>query len=473
MTYTGKCFGAGTKVLMHDASVKKIEDVRVGDRVMGEDGTPRTVMTLARGHERLYRIEPIGVEVTLQHVLCLRFMPHASPTSNNAIVFAYKDQIYRTTRLPTQTVCNGMYDTVEMTVEEYLSLTPGFRKYWRMYRVGLPDGVENLPSRKDRAAMLAGMMAMGGWDKAFLATSLLESHDMYEFDIHPVDVKPYYGIQILGNQRFLLHDCTVTHNSTIIKVCKDLYDTVDVGVLSNNIEKKFGLSAFWNKLLFVAPEIKADLQIEQAEFQSIVSGEDVQVAIKHKKAFSTKWSVPGVLAGNEIPGFADNSGSIQRRVCVFAFERPVTQGDMRLGEKLETEMAALLLKCNKAYLEASSMYGQSNIWTILPDYFLGTRNEMAATTNSVEAFLGSTDIVLDADKFMPFEDFKMALRMFETSNGYRNSRYVADFFKTPFIKFNIRRERCIKVYRGRRLNTEFLIGVDIENQMMNEAGDLL
>lgn len=64
--------------------------------------------------------------------------------------------------------------------------------------------------------------------------------------------------------------------------------------------KKFGLSAFSDKYLFVAPEIKSDLQVEQAEFQSMVSGEDIQVNTKYAKARSCVWTVPGVLAGNEV-----------------------------------------------------------------------------------------------------------------------------------------------------------------------------
>lgn len=33
--------------------------------------------------------------------------------------------------------------------------------------------------------------------------------------------------------------------------------------------------------------------------QSIVSGESVQVAAKHVKAFSVEWNVPLIMAGNE------------------------------------------------------------------------------------------------------------------------------------------------------------------------------
>ena len=62
--------------------------------------------------------------------------------------------------------------------------------------------------------------------------------------------------------------------------------------LSNNIEKKFGLSAIKDSFMFIAPEVKGDLALEQAEFQSIVSGEDVSIAVKNKTAVSIEWKVP-------------------------------------------------------------------------------------------------------------------------------------------------------------------------------------
>jgi hypothetical protein len=73
--------------------------------------------------------------------------------------------------------------------------------------------------------------------------------------------------------------------STILtRVCRGLYEPGDVGVMSNNIERKFGLSALHDKFIFIGPEIKSDMALEQAEFQSVVSGETVQVATKFQTA---------------------------------------------------------------------------------------------------------------------------------------------------------------------------------------------
>jgi hypothetical protein len=251
-------------------------------------------------------------------------------------------------------------------------------------------------------------------------------------------------------------------STIILKVCKIFYDPQDVGVLSNNIEVKFGLSALYDKLIFVAPEIKSDLRFEQAEFQSVVSGEDVQVNVKNKTAFCTEWTVPGVLAGNEVPAWADNSGSVQRRVVLWEFVRTVTNGDMKLGEKLGTELPAILAKCNKAYLGVVQTQSHVNIWTILPQYFKETRDALAQSVNSVEAFLACPDVVHGPDLFCPMEDFRAALKSFEMQHNYRSKKMDTDFFRGPFNKHGLRIERAKKTYRGSSKTRDYVMGVDLQ-----------
>jgi superfamily II DNA or RNA helicase len=52
----GKCLGKDTKILMYDGTFKNVQDVNVGDLLMGDDSMPRNVLTLARGREQMYKI---------------------------------------------------------------------------------------------------------------------------------------------------------------------------------------------------------------------------------------------------------------------------------------------------------------------------------------------------------------------------------------------------------------------------------
>lgn len=71
----GKCHSKGTPIMMYDRSIKMVEDVVVGDKVMGDDGSPRTVMNTTSGQEDMFLVrQKLGMDyvVNKSHILSLR-----------------------------------------------------------------------------------------------------------------------------------------------------------------------------------------------------------------------------------------------------------------------------------------------------------------------------------------------------------------------------------------------------------------
>ncbi|CAA6817681.1 MAG: Replicative DNA helicase (EC [uncultured Sulfurovum sp.] len=71
----GKCLGKGTKVLMYSGELKKVENIEVGELLMGNDSTPRKVLSLARGREEMYWVRQnkgIDYRVNKSHILSLK-----------------------------------------------------------------------------------------------------------------------------------------------------------------------------------------------------------------------------------------------------------------------------------------------------------------------------------------------------------------------------------------------------------------
>ncbi len=99
--------------------------------------------------------------------------------------------------------------------------------------------------------------------------------------------------QVIG---YLLGQAGSGKSTILVKILKLFYEACDVGTMSNNMEKKFGLGALVGKKMFIGPEIKSNFSMEQSEFQSIISGEDVQIAVKNQTASSKIWNIPGMLA---------------------------------------------------------------------------------------------------------------------------------------------------------------------------------
>lgn len=68
------CLSKGTEVLMFDGTVRRVEDVLVGDLVMGPDSLPRTVLELCRGTEQMVDIklrDGSGFRCNSSHILTL------------------------------------------------------------------------------------------------------------------------------------------------------------------------------------------------------------------------------------------------------------------------------------------------------------------------------------------------------------------------------------------------------------------
>ena len=82
----GKCFQKGTKILMYSGKIKNVENIQVGDMLMGDDSTPRNVITLGTGEDIMYEITNIIGEkyvVNSQHILCLYYENSKNIIDNN------------------------------------------------------------------------------------------------------------------------------------------------------------------------------------------------------------------------------------------------------------------------------------------------------------------------------------------------------------------------------------------------------
>ena len=96
--------------MMYDGRIKMVQDIVVGDLIMGDDSTPRTVLSLSRGREMLYDVVPTKGEpytVNESHILSLL----CSHTSDSGIVdmdvreflklpHDYRDKVFAGYRVP-------------------------------------------------------------------------------------------------------------------------------------------------------------------------------------------------------------------------------------------------------------------------------------------------------------------------------------------------------------------------------------
>mgnify|MGYP005819421557 CR=1 FL=1 len=114
MNMFNDCFGKGQKILMYDGTLKKVEDVVVGDLLMGPDSTSREVLRLSSGKAKLFEINPTRGKpftVTENHILRLK--------TNDSATLKYKPQF------------------MEVTVKDYLNLNKSTKYNYRLYKTGV------------------------------------------------------------------------------------------------------------------------------------------------------------------------------------------------------------------------------------------------------------------------------------------------------------------------------------------------
>ena len=261
--------------------------------------------------------------------------------------------------------------------------------------------------------------------------------------------------------------------STITKIVKKFYETCDVGVLSNNIEKTFGLSSLKDKLLFLAPEIKGDLKLEQSEFQLLIEGGDMQLPVKYKESHYIEWKIPGLFAGNEPPNYTDNSGSISRRLVVAKFHKKVTNKDPDLDLKLNKELPIIMKKVASAYLSAVNSYQGKDFWSSLPEYFRGTQRDMAQNTHSLEHYISSGKVMLGEEYYCREKNFVQAFNYHCRECHLERHKFTTDYYLGVFGNYNIIVKKNLKLKYPNLPNSPsyqgtFIFGVDLIDEMGEE-----
>lgn len=71
----GKCLGMNTPIRMFDGTIKLVQDIGVGEFIMGDDSRPREILSIVTGREQMYRIsQGYGDDYTANesHILSLK-----------------------------------------------------------------------------------------------------------------------------------------------------------------------------------------------------------------------------------------------------------------------------------------------------------------------------------------------------------------------------------------------------------------
>ncbi len=153
---TGKCHGIDTPILMYDGSIKMVQDIQVGDIVMGDDSTQRRVLSLGQGEDDMYDIittKGDTYSVNSEHILCLKSSGineikslknktgeiasyKAGYFNKNSYSYEYKN--FKTHEEAEKYLnSRDKNDMVEITVKDYLNLPEYIQSRLKGYMTGV------------------------------------------------------------------------------------------------------------------------------------------------------------------------------------------------------------------------------------------------------------------------------------------------------------------------------------------------
>lgn len=212
----GKCLAEDTPVLMHNGGIKLVQHIRDNDLLMGPDGLPRTVLSLAWGYDEMYNIIPhykgkllynAKYTVNKDHILSLK----RDGNTFNMSVIDYINYGY---------VACGYRVALGYNKENIKFYKKLIRKYGSYKKdhvildyVKVCDNTSFYYKSLKQFIYSLGYYILDIGPTTFAITN--EQVLEYNITIEYANKNKYFGFEINGDRQFLLGDYTVTHNTVV------------------------------------------------------------------------------------------------------------------------------------------------------------------------------------------------------------------------------------------------------------------
>ena len=237
-----------------------------------------------------------------------------------------------------------------------------------------------------------------------------------------------------------------TGKSTLLRLTATLLEARDVGYLNNSLQKTFSLDGIQDKLMYLALDIDENFQLDQVTWQSMVSGEEVSVSRKYKRPITVIWQSHGGFAGNKLPGWTDNSGSLSRRLIVIEFLVPVSKSDPILFEKCVMQTDRYLKVTNSAYLSKAAKYKDRGIKEVMPVKFKLSEQKALLELNILVSMIKECcdqdpqdGNAANAKKYLTtMETFTKAFKEYCRRNSIKAKTMNYNFYTGVFSKFHLK-----------------------------------
>lgn len=141
-----------------------------------------------------------------------------------------------------------------------------------------------------------------------------------------------------------------------------VYPPGAVGIMSNEVEDRFGLAQVANSWVVIAPEVNEKLSLPVALFKQVNAGDTVSMAVKNKNAIVMRVKFQMLFCCNSDPWPGEDPGNaLGRRVFYVLFEKfiPEARRNASLMDDLEREIVPIVVRWARTYRALRQEIGPS------------------------------------------------------------------------------------------------------------------
>lgn len=409
--WTGSgCHAKDTLIKMFDGSLKKIQDIQLGEMVLGSDGRPRKVSVLWDGESTMYKITAYDKDLTeftinCSHRLAVRshYIPQIVKTldnEDNDLFFVFSHSM---------SSGNPIKNTNQFkTEEEALKFIEEIKENPDYIQYG-----EVIPITMDRFVLMEkDDPEIVKYFKLFKMNSSLENDANFEYE--NIGSGEFFGIEIDGDKQYVMANGYVTYNSNgksttselIHKTLGEYAKILEITVLTRKrggqgqatpeLADKFGTRF----LSLNEPEHGEQMYVGQ--MKELVSGvEKIQARALYGAPFYYRPQFKLVLLCNDLPTIDDTTDGTWRRIRVLEWKSkfyPYDHEDYNKNNPLHFVKDGDLI-------EKMEEWKQPFMWLLInkywPQYIKHGLQEPEEVTKYTNKYKQNSDVFMEfIDKFV-------------------------------------------------------------------------